>query len=270
MGMAAGQARLLSITKRLGDNELKAQSITQAKIRLSEANMVAGDEYVRALNKSQLKYSTYDAQGNVSYQKLTAANLTQYGPLKNQYVIVNSAGQAMVSEKESANYQNSDSLEEFLQNYDEDEKSWYTNLWYRMNGDSDDKSSASQQSWTVLSDADLNSSKWIQYALENGIVTLELAQRSNSEDSNAPVDTIEWKAVAYTSALDIVQDTDDTDLAKAEAKYNLALQEIQAQDKQYDSQLKKLDTEHSALESEYDSIKTTVEKNVERSFKAFS
>ena len=73
MGMAAGQARLFSITQRLNDNELKAQSITRAKTRLSDSMSAIGDEYIEALNRTQLKYSTYDADGNVSYQKLTGA-----------------------------------------------------------------------------------------------------------------------------------------------------------------------------------------------------
>ena len=139
-----------------------------------------------------------------------------------------------------------------------------------MNGNDDSKSSASQQSWTILSDADMNSSKWIQYALQSGVVTLEQAQYTEQDETENSKENIEWKSVTYTSALDIVEESDDTDLAKAEAEYNLALQEIQSKDKMYDSQLKQLDTEHSALETEYDSVKTTVEKNMERSFKAFS
>ena len=41
-------------------------------------------------------------------------------------------------------------------------------------------------------------------------------------------------------------------------------------DKKYEQDLKKLDTEHTALQTEYDSIKEVLSKNVERSFKAFS
>ena len=45
---------------------------------------------------------------------------------------------------------------------------------------------------------------------------------------------------------------------------------IQSKDKEYETELKKLDTEHNALQTEYDSIKGVIEKNVERGFKAFS
>ena len=36
MGMSAGQARLLSITAKLTDNELRSQMITNSKLRLSD------------------------------------------------------------------------------------------------------------------------------------------------------------------------------------------------------------------------------------------
>lgn len=48
------------------------------------------------------------------------------------------------------------------------------------------------------------------------------------------------------------------------------MREIEAKDKEYDNQIKLLDTEHNALQTEYESIKGTIEKNVERTFKAFS
>ena len=62
----------------------------------------------------------------------------------------------------------------------------------------------------------------------------------------------------------------DIKIAIAETNYKRKTQEIQSKDKEYDSDLKKLDTEHSALQTEYDSIKAVIEKNTERSFKAFS
>ena len=53
-------------------------------------------------------------------------------------------------------------------------------------------------------------------------------------------------------------------------RHSPQIKEVEIKDKQYDSDLKKLDTEHNALQTEYDSIKTVLEKNVERSFKAFN
>ncbi len=269
--MAAAQARLLTITKQINNNELEAQNVTNAKTRLSMDTQDVSDKYIKALNKNQLTYSYYDTSGNKMSQQLTAALLTQYSELKNQYVIVNANGQAMVSETEAANYKNSSNLEEFLTNCnatDASQITWYTNLWYRMNGDNDEKSSAKEQSWTTISDADLTSTSWIQHALENGLVTLEQATISVHNEETG--DVIEWSSVIYTSSSDITETTDDRELSKAEAEYDCDMQKIQAKDKQYDNDLKLLDTEHTALQTEYDSIKETLNKNVERSFQTFS
>ena len=66
------------------------------------------------------------------------------------------------------------------------------------------------------------------------------------------------------------EETDELAIAKAQADYEDKTKAIQSKDKEHDSDLKKLDTEHNALQTEYDSLKAVIEKNVERSFKAFS
>ena len=50
MGMSAGQARLLSITGRLTDNELRSQIITNSKLRLASKSSDASSEYMDALS----------------------------------------------------------------------------------------------------------------------------------------------------------------------------------------------------------------------------
>ena len=46
MGLSASQARLLSITARLSDNELHSQQIANAKVRLADQTQEASTEYV--------------------------------------------------------------------------------------------------------------------------------------------------------------------------------------------------------------------------------
>ena len=62
---------------------------------------------------------------------------------------------------------------------------------------------------------------------------------------------------------------DETKIAQAEAKYEDDLKQIQRLDSRYDMQMKKLDTEHNTLQTEYDSVKNIITKNVENSFKTF-
>ena len=68
MGLAASQARLLSITSRMSDNELRSQLINNAKMRLTTDSARVSDEYIAALNKTQMMFTNFDVFGNEQYQ----------------------------------------------------------------------------------------------------------------------------------------------------------------------------------------------------------
>ena len=115
MGLAASQARLLTITARLADNELRSQTINNAKMRLATQSAQASDEYVSALNNAQMMFSNVGTDGLAQKQALTFNALTQYSQYNTQYGIVNSAGMIMVSEEDAAIFKNtSNNLEGFL------------------------------------------------------------------------------------------------------------------------------------------------------------
>ena len=182
---------------------------------------------------------------------------------------------------------------------DKDKGQWYINLWYLMNGsesankvksstNSDDetvyginlddngsKKNQSTQNYKVIEDELLTSTDWLEFALKNGIVTLSQASYFNPTEDNGKVaeytsEGFYWDQKPYTNASDIVSVQDDAAIARAEVKYKNATTEIENKDKKYDQNLKKLDTEHNALQTEYESLKNVIDKNVERSFKAFS
>ena len=69
---------------------------------------------------------------------------------------------------------------------------------------------------------------------------------------------------------DITEQTDSAAIAIAEAEYNAAMNKIENKDKMYDLELKNIDTEHNSLETEYESIKSAIDKNIERTFKIYS
>lgn len=161
---------------------------------------------------------------------------------------------------------------------------WYYNLWCRMNGgegtidkyhniykiSSVSVDENSSKYWKVLEDNLFNSSSWLQYALEQGLVTLEQVQFVNPAETDTGLETAKWQSKVFTTCTDIQFVDDETAVARAEAIYTKKLNEIEAKDKKYDSDIKKLDTEHNALQTEYESVKSVIDKNVERSFKAFS
>lgn len=449
MGMSASQARLLTITSRLTSNEYESQQITNAKMRLATQSQEASEAYISALNTSQYSFVTYDSQGNSNNTPLTAAVLYEYGDNKNQYIITNSAGKALVSNADAQNYQNSRNLNEFLSKYgieqefqtdtlkntynkcmktntedpngllqykttwdsiikttkgshdasewkntklnvqqkylealnkytllnnqkdngvdvsndeltaaqnemetykanftsnvsyesfieniavsanptdyenyqkyntakaeyedeldrlglsagnayqykDKTKAQWYTNLWYKMNGASTDKSgaenyavlnpakagdisSANSELSAVRNLATMESSTWIADALAKGYINLEMASYSGDaktlQDDNDPfkfnLQGISWKSKIYSSCADIVSTDNNKAAAQAEAEYERKTAEINAKDEKYQRKLSLLESEHTAIEKEYDSVKSAMEKNIDRSFKAF-
>lgn len=130
MGMAAGQARLLSITSRMSDNELRAQIINNNKMRLATESSQVSESYTTALNQAQMMFTNYDKDNNKSYQQLTFNALTAYNPYNNQYAISNSSGQVLVSERDSTYFKNANgNLNTFLGFYGlENTTTYFDNL----------------------------------------------------------------------------------------------------------------------------------------------
>ncbi len=189
--------------------------------------------------------------------------------------------------------------EETVYTYSDAEKAqWYVNLWHRMNGPSDEKdgtittttrdtseeeidevngeyavtlTETTSQRWAVLEDGLMNSAEWLKYALESGFVTLEQVKVvENTETSETGLSEVEWTSIIYTNALDISEDTSEKAITLAEAEYEEKTRQIEAKDKQYDNILKLLDTEHTALQTEYDSVKEVISKSIDRNLKIYS
>lgn len=190
---------------------------------------------------------------------------------------------------------------------DKDQAQWYVNLWHRMNGASDykvdiegvengtkpDKHYLGQDEeaddyanmsntlidgvtangkilWTVLEDGLMESDEWLNYALKNRIVTLERVNFTEPTEDGSGLEQATWTSIIYTNALDISEEENEKAITKAEVKYQQALKDIEAKDKQYDNMIRRLDTEHNALQTEYESIKNVISKNVERTLKMYS
>ena len=552
MGLSASQSKLLSITSRISSNELRSQDITRAKVSLSNQIDEAHTNYINALNKNKLTYTSYDEYGNKSTQSLTGALLSTYAPLKNQYALINSSGQVLLSEKDAANYEDSNTLDEFLAKYgiekvdtgntvtvtnpayqpamddfnkeydewlkseqekeikvgeniiqqawterihtseiykevmatgcisgslsgsncymhvlssllgeghyitsdgnefdvhagnctehdttpndneigerwcwntdqhpvaqelidtlktltpcgevhdetvtikygeylytvnckdtdcstdksvyqkiidllwevhgdynigsstggsaspdhiaqfwhiiefdldeatliehpaitedimeknpaydewlkneppkpnipqtieekiysypDNDKSQWYVNLWHRVNGASDTKngtgiydengeeiiSAIPKRNWDILEDGLMNNPSWLQTALERGTITLERVNFTDKPEEGTGLADATWTSIIYTNALDIGEERDEKELAKIEQQFEEKSKTLEAKDKQYDNMLKLLDTEHSALEAEYDSVKNIISKNIENTLKIYS
>lgn len=101
MGMSASQARLLSLTARLHDIELNAQSIMSQKLALATQKDELYQEYNAALDATALKVAVYDDFGDKNYIDANYANLCGYVKGRyTQYALKDSrTGNLIVSEK---------------------------------------------------------------------------------------------------------------------------------------------------------------------------
>ena len=79
-----------------------------------------------------------------------------------------------------------------------------------------------------------------------------------------------WTPIIYSNALDISEEENEKAITEAEVKYKQALSDIESKDKQYDNIIRRLDTEHNALQTEYETIKSVITKNLERTLKMYS
>lgn len=173
-------------------------------------------------------------------------------------------------------------LEQTYTYSDEDKAKWYTNLWYRLNGESSIKNEMAQNNVAELDHNLASSSEWIQDCLKQGIITIEAASNENVENViqneieslqdtlHVKLNGIKWESKIHTSCQDITQQNNDAAIARAEADYERKNREISAKDLKYQNKIKLLDTEHTTLEKEYESVKSALDKNVGRSFKTFN
>lgn len=367
MGMAASQARLLTITARMHDVEYQAQSIQNAKIQLSTQSDQVYQEYLEALDATTLTVKDY--QGNLitaNFNNLCGINSVDTGNTyalrdsKNRLIvpedIINGyddfmkeigiddpyafalymmgvdTGSAIGHDKESfSNYlkgkedtfvQNSSNttlqklkkqMDEVLEKssngttaglsekdketYDAIEKE-YRNLLYKSYAEDiyfsiqvqDDEDDFDQKSFDYyinifrqiqangglcisIDDFDedgkaANNSEWLKNMIECGKITVQIVN-TDSKTGDVEFSTTSPSSdtyLGYTTTTTI----DKTALAKAEAEYEKATKDIDAKDKKYDMDLSKLETERTALTTEYDSVKKVISDNIERTFGIFS
>ena len=73
----------------------------------------------------------------------------------------------------------------------------------------------------------------------------------------------------YSTNTYVREITDDDAIARAEARYNTEKQKLNQKEEMLDLKMKNLDTEISSLTTEYDTVKSVISKNIEKSFKRY-
>lgn len=243
MGLAASQARLLLLTARRSDLEYRAQIISQRKIMLAMQTEKLATEYTQALSNKILMFA-YEQDGNAGTTintPLTYAQLTTENPdITGRYIVTDAEGKMIVP-----------STSQLPAGF--------------VLSDDGQKASATINGQTYTYDLnvceDMGNAYVFQNALRNGGIFL----KKFNEDSEEGFESDTWQSDAN------IQDTLYTaDDEIAQSRYEASSLRLQNQDKMLDLELKNIETQHKAIETEVDSVKKVIEKNIEETYKIFA
>ena len=113
-----------------------------------------------------------------------------------------------------------------------------------------------QNGWTE--DSNVDDSEYLQEVLQSGKLFL-----SRVKDDGY------YYQVNYSTDSYIKEVADETLIAQAEAKYNTEKSRLNSKEETLDLKMKNIETEISSLTTEYDTVKNTISKNIEKSFKRY-
>lgn len=246
MGLASSQARLLLITARKSDLEYRSQMISQRKLTLASQTEQLATDYTKALSNKVLKFAfAVDANGNqvlqdpqLNYNGVVAQNAGYIGA-SGKFVVTNANGELVVP-----------SMDKLPAGFTFDATKGVATH------------AGSGESFKVDVEQGVMDKSLFQNALRTGSLYITQYNPESTEQS---------KFQKCSLASDFISDVNDTsDDSAAEAKYESQSLLVQNQDKQLDLELSQIESQHKALETEYDSVKKVIEKNIEVSYKIFA
>lgn len=104
------------------------------------------------------------------------------------------------------------------------------------------------------------SDSWLINLIKNGKLTIAYYDATEQDFVKTTLDDDE----------SIVEKENKSKIAIAEQVYQTHMDRIEREDKQFDMKLTKLESEHTALTTEYESVAKVISKNVEKSFNVFN
>ena len=249
MGLAASQARLLLLTARKNDLEYRAQQITNAEMILAMQTEQVAREYSIKISNQTIMYT--DAQSkdqtttNISASKLST--LAQGGVYKLQLRDTN----------------NKDQWNDWTAIYEQEE----TGNYIDENGNVIDSAA-----YEALSDD--AKAKCTKETKPNPNKTLndytgpEILEGYNN--GSMRIIDAEGKEVDLNGNNGFVTTYYTDDDRAAEAEYNTKTAAIQVKEKRLQNDLNQVQTQQKACDTEIDSVKKIMDKNIDRTFKVFS
>lgn len=243
MGLAASQARLLNLTARMHDIEYKAQNLEAQKLQMANESDKVYSAYEDALNATKIQYKTVGSDGSTSFSDATGEKLKAQGY---------SFQVAFGSSKGKVYHELTAAVQELINTND------------IRNG-------------TIQTDTEALTS-----FINAGLIVLTKVLNGDGKPFDGYTDgdtisTIQSKDESSgTYEINVATDTalqeisDETELKKAEAKYEADMRKINNKDKKFDTDLAALEAERNAIKTEIETLKSVAKDNVDRTYKLFS
>ncbi len=289
MGLAASQGRYLCLTARNNDLIYEGQQISQQRLNLAKETQEVSDKYNAAMSNTLMQATTPEG-GN---QLLTYEILTSQDPFSglcmrlvdlDGHVVVPKQGKSVDVTRPNddgidytINVRSADefiskflsdvdgdtlvelkakNLEELTQYYTETHPNSNVKFELRNNVNTNLK----KEDERFLEDDNCLDPKYLQEMLTSGQWLIEQATVSEKG----------WESIDWQGSTAISQVYDESDDAAAEAEYESDMKELEKRDKILELRLEQVQTEQSAVQTELDSIKQVISKNVEDSFGTFA
>ncbi len=238
MGLASSQARLLLLVARKSDLEYRGQCINQRRLVLSFHTEELARQYSNGLSDRRLYAHIGDDVTRLSVADIMAAQKGMgFLVFSRDGQIVGATGSGdnwtAITNPNTAGYVSDDLLETGLR----------TGGFYLV-----DPSKA------ILDDASsINvGKKWHELTGDERKAALQTG-------------SVDWRTLALIE--DKLYDENDESIS-ADYEYETAL--IHSEDQRLEVELRNVDTQHKAVETEIEAVKKVIDKNIEMSFKTFA
>ncbi len=298
MGISANQARLLTLTARQSDLELRAQQISAQKMVLSLQSQQWATKYSSALNDYMSSGQTSASNGHWVYSEATAEDWTKWLS-SNSYYVLN------ISDKSA--YTGSNYTEALNSGY-----AVYKKVTTTTTTAGSSSSTPTAADYARAAGMDEAAVKAAYIAEVARFYSSNQVTRFNNNVKNTSLDNIiisdgkmaykdlsdltvslsavfgdvnpsAGETVTTTTYVEVTSrpqhaewvsdnnssSTGDVSIETIKAEYDSAVAQLSSIEKLLDMELTQINTEHQAVKTEYDSVKSLIGDNTEKSFNIF-
>ena len=273
MGLSASQARFLNLTARMHDIEYKAQNLEAQKLQMANESTQVYQEYENALNKQKVQFKQIGSDGSANYIDASLQTL-----LDANYKIKILSGSTWYNyDADATNKWQSSVVETVtcpaITGVNKAVGATVTasnGKTYVLTAEAavgattiTGRALPSDKEAEGLGKLKFDSEETLRNLVEAGFIIFE----KPTTDKNG--DTV-YSEVNIATDTSLQEVSDETELKKAEAKYEADMRKINQKDKKFDTDLAAMDAERNAIKTEMDTLKTVAKENVDRTFKLFS